>query len=137
MGTDSADIVVDPAMVEQTRDKLQKALEALQEYPFEVLGTIQPNSFGDNNPAQALSVHHRLAHNVMAETIAGVRTEINAYITALDKAVAVMQSIDDQSAEYVRKQQQLVESLYFLQGNSDGDQANNTARNNQGEGTGN
>ena len=133
MGTDSgsADLAVTPSVVEATRTALHKALEALQDYPFEALGTIQPTSFGTNGVAESLSSHHGKAHEVMAETLAGVTQEINGYLDALDKAVEVLQSVDDQSAVLVQQQHELVDDLQFLHHHSDGDRANDHARNHQ------
>lgn len=137
MGTDpgSADLAVDPAVVEATKSALHKALESLQDYPFETLGTIQPTSFGTNGVAESLSAHHSKAHEVMAETLAGVRQEINAYLDALGKAVDVMHSVDEQNAAWISQQHQLVDDLDFLHHHSDGDRAHDHARNHQDDAT--
>ena len=129
LGSTLSDLQVDPTVVAQTTEALTKAFEALGEYPFDIIGTIQQTSFGDNSTATNLSYHHGRAHQVMVDTIEGTKTDILKLTQNLKLAVQLLQDTDTNSGADIAKTNQVLESLTYLDDHSYGDNANNRSRN--------
>lgn len=131
-GSTLIDLQVDPDVVAQTTQALSKAFDALGDYPFATLGTIQETSFGDNSAATGLSYHHGRAHQVMVDTIQGTQTDIANLTQNLKLAVALLEDTDTNSGADIARTQQVLNSLDYLQHHSYGDQANHQSRNDPG-----
>jgi hypothetical protein len=120
---------LDPAVVEQAHTALTEIVQMLQGDDFAYMGTIQQQSFGGNSPAESLSFHHGLAHQVMTDTLNGVVKDVSDFVANLKKAVELVQTADQQSHAGLTGTTALVQAMDHLYRYSAADADNQHARN--------
>ena len=123
-----AELNVDPEVIESTKALLYDAAEKLSLTSFPIMGTIASTSFGTDHAGTNLSEQHRLAHEVMEQTIAGVGKDVDTFCTNLLQAVKLLTTADSDAAADVQKRQEWLEQTQYGAQHSHGDHAHHHAQ---------
>jgi len=123
-------VEIDPAALEKLRKELVDAAELLESGKFRDL-ELADNAFGGRPSATELGHEHRTAHRIIADTIAGVTSDLWGYRDGVQQFETGMTTVDDVAAADLQKEQAAVEALAGASTLNDGENSyHNSQRNN-------
>jgi enamine deaminase RidA (YjgF/YER057c/UK114 family) len=126
--TAGLEVLVKPAMVEQTRNALQEVLDVLEADSFRHNAPIANMSFGNVSSGTMLAHHHSLAQQIVADTLDGMNEDIAAFVTNVVRAAQILTDLDDTAAEDMKKREAVLEQFNYLSTHSHADQNNQQTR---------
>lgn len=109
-GGGGGDIDIDPAALEQLKAALRRAAEALETERFSDV-ELDEGAFGGCPSGTELGAEHRTAHQIIADTISGVVTDLWGYREGVEQFEAGMGTADDTAAADLRAREVAVEAL--------------------------
>jgi hypothetical protein len=103
-------VKIDPAALEKLRTALVDAAELLESGKFRDL-ELADSAFGGRPTATELGHEHRTAHKIIADTIAGVTSDLWGYRDGVQRFEQGMMTADDVAAADLQREQVAVEAL--------------------------
>ena len=116
-------------------DKIQKVIDALGSSSVDLAdgsfdhARIPAGVFGGSPLGHELGSHHGKAQQVIADTIAGVTTDLEHFRDGVRNAVRLVRSADEASADDLNRKREIVDGLQRVWTHSEGDRANRHSRN--------
>ncbi|MEJ7794531.1 MAG: hypothetical protein WKF50_03195 [Nocardioides sp.] len=109
-GGGGGDIDIDPAALEQLKTALRTAAESLETDRFSDVH-LDDGAFGGCPSGAELGAEHRTAHQIIADTISGVVTDLWGYRDGVEQFEAGMGTADDTAAADLKAREVAVEAL--------------------------
>ena len=109
-GGGDGDIDIDPAALEQLKTALRQAAETLESDRFSDVH-LDDGAFGGCPSGAELGAEHRTAHQIIADTIQGVVTDLWGYRDGVEQFEAGMGTADDTAAADLKARETAVEAL--------------------------
>ncbi len=109
-GVADGTVEIDPAALEKLRKALVDAAELLEGGTFRDL-ELADNAFGARPSATELGHEHRTAHRIIADTIAGVTSDLWGYRDGVQQFETGMTTADDAASADLQREQAAVEAL--------------------------
>ena len=131
IGSTMRELKADEAAIEKVQKALHDTLRMLDDDPFKYMATIQQHSFGTDQAATTLAYHHGLAHQVMTETLQGIKQDIEAFAKNLVKARDIIKGTDESAGSELKKRHDLLSAFDYQHHHSRETSAHTHARNHQ------
>jgi hypothetical protein len=122
-GLDLAESVIEGVITTISREQ-----DNLDPVEFEDKGYIAAGSFGGADQAPGLALHHTRAHGVTADTLTGVKTDLENFQVACRLARQAIVDADQEASDRIRYTQVAVDQLAFGARTNHGEQANSQAQ---------
>ncbi|HSP60736.1 MAG TPA: hypothetical protein VLO09_06715 [Ornithinimicrobium sp.] len=127
--------VLEPGELEEVKRALLTNANKLDGGEFRNLKVL-PSAFGGSETANELGFHHGLAHQVIADTLAGVTADMRDFREGVVRAEAMLNDADDAAGSDLRRREAVVAELEDANRWFDGDHEYHQARNEHGGGRG-
>lgn len=114
-------IEIDPEALARLKESLADAAGALERDRFGDVALVE-TAFGGSPTAQTLGNEHRLAHQIISDTIQGVITDLWGYRDGVALFEKGMGTADETSAADLRAEEVAVDSLAYHASRDDGGQ---------------
>lgn len=128
-GGDGGDLDVDPAALEELKKALEKAAGLLETDRFADVD-LDAGAFGASPTGQTLGAEHRVAHQIIADTITGVVTDLWGYRDGVTLFETNVGNADATAQADLQAQEAGVEALAY---SSASDHAGQSYRNSQAD----
>ena len=113
-------IEIDPHALDKLKQALTRAATVLETDRFADVDLAE-NAFGGSSSAQTLGAEHRTAHQIVADTIQGVVTDLWGYRDGVEQFEAGMGTADDTAADDLRAREVAVDALVTSSGSNHGE----------------
>jgi hypothetical protein len=123
----SGQIEIDRTEIDALKTELQKTAADLKGDGFDRV-RLTESAFGGSETAAELGHHHGLAHTIVADTIAGVVQDLDAFRVGVAQFDELVGDADNGAAVDLSRQQEAVEALVSASSHSHGDQKNHESR---------
>ena len=127
--------VLEPDELDDVKRTLLKGANKLEGGEFQNLD-VSVSAFGSSETATELSYHHGLAHQVIAETLAGVVADMRDFREGVVRAEAMLNDADAAAGSDLGRQEAAVAALQDANRWFEGDHKYDQARNEHGGGRG-
>ena len=114
------DIEIDPLALERLKQAITGAARLLETDRFADVD-LADTAFGASATARTLGAEHRTAHQIIADTISGVVTDLWGYRDGVEQFEAGMGTADDTAAEDLRAREAAVDALVASSGSNYGE----------------
>lgn len=111
-GGDGGDLEVDPAALEELKKALEKAAGLLETDRFADVD-LDAGAFGASPTGQTLGAEHRVAHQIIADTITGVVTDLWGYRDGVTVFETNIGNAEQTAVTDLNAQQEGVEALTY------------------------
>jgi hypothetical protein len=120
---------IDEDSIADVSATLKKAADGMDPKSFDGRAKMAETVFGDTLSARTLGAHHDMAHTVMAETLAGLITDLNDFCAGVEKAQILFEDADTGAAADLKNLTAGVNAMAYVARHSRADKANDEARN--------
>lgn len=128
-------LAVDQTNIDRVLRALRDCTDGGWDAQFAAEAAIAVPSFGGGDHAPVLGQHHDRAHQVMAETVAGIVADLTAFAEGVHQAARFISDADESTAASLRQKQDAVEMMDDAWVTSEADAAYDRARNDQTAGS--